>query len=209
MWYGLWSSTPDPSSSERRGCGTGSINLLVFILDSSSLNLSRFDKERPHNIWMNLALSLARSASRRGEVPVGAVVVLYEDEDEGSLISTGINLKESLSDPTAHAEMIALRQAAQILRRWRLSHCTLYVTTEPCSMCVGAALSARISRIIYGCANSKFGACGSVVDLCRDPRFNHRMICHGGLNADESAQLMTTFFQSRRAVLNAVSQGEE
>jgi len=149
-------------------------------------------KERDQAL-MRLALDQAHLAFDEGEVPVGAVVAL-----DGQLIAAGRNGKERLRDPTAHAEVLALRQAAERLGRWRLSGCSLLVTLEPCAMCMGAAVSARIERLVFGCADPKAGAACSLFRLGEDARLNHRFAVEGGLLADEAAELLRTFFRRRR-----------
>src|SRR5580704_16228087 len=124
---------------------------------------------QPHEHWMQAALAEAQSAFEAGEVPIGAVIV-HEDR----IIAAAGNQRESLNDPTAHAEMIAITQAAQALGSWRLLDCTLYVTLEPCPMCAGAIVQARLPLVIYGCADSKAGACHSLFQITSDPRLNHR-----------------------------------
>ncbi len=143
--------------------------------------------------FMAQALEQACLAAREEEVPVGAVVVY-----QGRVIGIGRNAKERQRDPTAHAEMIALREAAHNLNRWRLENCTVYVTLEPCPMCVGAMVSARVERLVFGCADPKSGAVVSLYRLADDPRLNHRLLVEGGLMADEGARLLQEFFQGRR-----------
>jgi tRNA(adenine34) deaminase len=142
---------------------------------------------------MRLALALAREAMTLGEVPVGAVVVR-----EGRLLSQAYNLRETLDDPTAHAERLALTLAGRALGSWRLDGCTLYVTLEPCPMCAGAIVLARIPRVVYGAPDPKAGACDSLYRIASDPRFNHRARVEGGLLADECRQLLSGFFRERR-----------
>jgi tRNA(adenine34) deaminase len=142
---------------------------------------------------MQHALGLARRAAQDGEVPVGAVLV-FGDE----IIGEGWNQPIGGNDPTAHAEIIALRAGAQRLRNYRLGETTLYATLEPCAMCVGAALNARVSRVVFGAWDSKAGACGSVLDLPREPRLTHRLDVFGGVCSEESAELLRQFFASRR-----------
>ncbi|HOX43992.1 MAG TPA: tRNA adenosine(34) deaminase TadA [Myxococcota bacterium] len=142
---------------------------------------------------MQLALEQARLAFDEGEVPVGAVIVL-----DDRVIAAGRNGKERLRDPTAHAEVLALRQAAERLGRWRLSGCSLLVTLEPCVMCMGAAVSARIERLVFGCADPKAGAARSLYRLGEDVRLNHRFAVEGGLLADEAAELLRAFFRRKR-----------
>ena len=143
--------------------------------------------------FMREALALAEQAGRAEEVPVGAIVV-----KDGSIIGRGYNRPISSHDATAHAEIIALREAAQRLANYRLSGCTLYVTLEPCVMCSGAIFHARIARVVYGAADPKTGACGSVVDLYSEPRLNHHTVVTGGMLAPEAGTLLQRFFASRR-----------
>jgi tRNA(adenine34) deaminase len=143
--------------------------------------------------FMDRALILARRAAEDGEVPVGAVLVLGNE-----VIGEGWNQPIGLGDPTAHAEIIALRSAAQRQRNYRLAATTLYSTLEPCAMCVGAVLNARVSRVVFGAWDSKAGACGSVIDLPREPRLTHGLDVFGGVCSEESAALLRQFFESRR-----------
>lgn len=143
--------------------------------------------------FMHAALSLAEQAAAAGEVPVGAVVV-----KDGEIIGRGFNHPISAHDPTAHAEIAALREAGQRLGNYRLSGCDLYVTLEPCVMCAGAILHARIGRLIYGAEDPKTGACGSVANLFAEPRLNHRTAVFGGLLAAEAGALLHQFFAARR-----------
>ncbi len=144
--------------------------------------------------FMAEALALARAAKARGEVPVGAVVVRG-----GAVVGRGGNAPIAASDPTAHAEIAALRDAGRALGNYRLPGCTLYVTIEPCAMCAGAILHARIARLVYGARDPKTGACGSVVDLFAEPRLNHHATAEGGVLADECGKLLSDFFAARRA----------
>jgi tRNA(adenine34) deaminase len=143
--------------------------------------------------FMGRALILARRAAEDGEVPVGAVLVLGNE-----VIGEGWNQPIGLGDPTAHAEIVALRAAAQRQRNYRLAATTLYSTLEPCAMCVGAVLNARVSRVVFGAWDSKAGACGSVIDLPREPRLTHGLDVFGGVCSEESAALLRQFFESRR-----------
>lgn len=144
-------------------------------------------------LFMHEALVLAREAAQRGEVPVGAVVV-----KDGRVIGRGYNQPISASDPTAHAEIVALRDAAGTVGDYRLTGCDLYVTLEPCAMCSGAIMHARLARVVYGARDPKTGACGSVVDLFSEPRLNHQTAVEGGLLARECGQLLQDFFAVRR-----------
>ena len=142
---------------------------------------------------MREALALAARATEQGEVPVGAVVV-----KDGRIIGRGWNAPISLADPSAHAEIRALRDAAKALENYRLGGCTLYVTLEPCAMCAGAVMHARISRLVYGAADPKTGACGSVVDLFAESRLNHHTEVTGGVLAEEAGKVLSDFFAARR-----------
>ena len=144
-------------------------------------------------LLMREALELARQAAAAGEVPVGAVVAR-----EGAVIGRGYNQPVSTSDPSAHAEIVALREAAARVGNYRLSGCELFVTLEPCAMCAGAIMHARISRVVYGAADPKTGACGGVVDLFADTRLNHHATVVGGVLAAECGAGLQTFFQGRR-----------
>ncbi len=142
---------------------------------------------------MRLALREAELALAHDDVPVGAVVVA-----RGEVIGAGHNERELRQDPSAHAEMIALRDAARRLGSWRVLDAVLYVTLEPCAMCAGAIVLARVPRVVYGCTDPKAGAAGSVLDVLAEPRLNHRPAVAGGLLADECAGLLRAFFASRR-----------
>jgi tRNA(adenine34) deaminase len=143
--------------------------------------------------FMREALQLALQARAAGEVPVGAVVVR-----EGEVLGRGYNRPISSCDPTAHAEIVALRDAAQRLANYRLTGCALYVTLEPCPMCVGAIMHARLGRLVYGARDPKTGACGSVTDLLAESRLNHHTAAVGGLLAEEASELLRAFFDARR-----------
>jgi len=144
--------------------------------------------------FMSEALTLAMSAGQAGEVPVGAVVV-----GGGQIIGRGYNAPISSHDPSAHAEIQALRAAALALRNYRLTGCTLYVTLEPCAMCAGAIQHARIARVVFGAADPKTGACGSVVNLFAEPMLNHHTRIEGGMLAQQCGEMLTNFFRERRA----------
>jgi len=149
--------------------------------------------ERTDEDWMREALREAHAAFEAGEVPVGCVVAAGT-----RLIAKAHNMRETLGDPTAHAEIIALTQAAEALGNWRLSGTTLYCTLEPCCMCAGALVNARVARLVYGLADPKSGGCGSVVNILELPALNHRVETTGGVLADEVRQLMQAFFDPRR-----------
>lgn len=153
--------------------------------------------------FMRSALELAGLAREAGEVPVGAVVV-----KDGTIIGRGYNRPISAADPTAHAEVMALRDAARHLDNYRLSDCTLYVTLEPCVMCVGAIFHARIARLVYGAADPKTGACGSVIDLPAEMRLNHHMQVTGSVLAEEGGSKLKQFFAERRKLATERSAGE-
>jgi tRNA(adenine34) deaminase len=148
----------------------------------------------PEDEWfMRIAIEQAERALGHGDVPIGAVVV-----HDGQVIGAGHNERELRQDPTAHAEIIALRAAAGALGSWRVLDSTLYVTLEPCAMCAGAIVLARVPRVVYGCVDPKAGAAGSVLDVLAEPRLNHRPRVDGGVLAAECALLLTDFFASRR-----------
>jgi tRNA(adenine34) deaminase len=143
---------------------------------------------------MRAALDEARAALATGDVPIGAVVL----DESGSLVGRGRNQREALGDPTAHAEVVALRAAAQARGSWRLEGCTLLVTLEPCTMCAGAVVLSRVSRLVFGAFDDKAGAVGSLWDVVRDRRLNHRPEVVSGILAEESAALLLQFFASHR-----------
>ena len=142
---------------------------------------------------MALALEQASKAASLGEVPVGAVAVLDQ-----RVIGRGFNRKESTNDPTGHAELIALREAAELLTNWRLIGVTLYSTLEPCPMCAGAMIQARLERLVYGAKDIRFGADGSVLDVLAEPHFNHRVDVTSGVMEEQAARLMRDFFRRLR-----------
>lgn len=151
---------------------------------------------RPDDLaWMGEALAEAERGAARGEVPVGAVVVCG-----GRKIAAAHNLTQTLQDPTAHAELVALRRAAQVLGHWRLLDCTLYVSLEPCAMCAGAIVLARVPRVVFGASDPKAGMAGTLGNLLQDPRLNHRAEVLGGVRAEEAAELLRRFFRARRGI---------
>jgi tRNA(adenine34) deaminase len=143
--------------------------------------------------WMNEAIAEARLAESKAEVPIGAVIV-----KEGRIIGRGHNLRETTADPTAHAEMIAIKEASEALGAWRLTDCDLYVTLEPCPMCAGAILQSRIRRVVYGTPDPKAGCCGTLMNLLQDERFNHITAVDSGPLQEECAHLLTSFFRKLR-----------
>lgn len=145
--------------------------------------------------WMRLALDEAARAAALGEVPVGAVVVRG-----GEVVAAGHNLTHTANDPSAHAEMIALRRAAEATGHWRLLDCTLYVTLEPCTMCAGVIVLSRIPRVVFGAFDPKAGMCGSLGNLVQDPRLNHRVDLSGGVLGAECGEVLRGFFRARRAL---------
>ena len=144
-------------------------------------------------VYMREALRLAEAAASRGDVPVGALVVA-----DGVIIGTGFNTREAAADPTGHAEVVALREACRRERRWRVDGATLYVTLEPCPMCAGALVNARVGRLVYGAADPKAGAVRSLFRLCDDPRLNHRMAIADGVLAEPCAAVLQRFFRAAR-----------
>ena len=160
------------------------------------MNATSFTDQAGDAHWMALAIAQAREAAAAGEVPVGAVVV-----KDGQLIASGRNAPIAGQDPTAHAEVIALREAARVLGNYRLDGCTLYVTLEPCAMCSGAMLHARLDRVVFGAADPRTGVAGSVLNLFANAQLNHQTQVTGGVLADDCGQLLKDFFKSRRANL--------
>lgn len=148
-----------------------------------------------HERFMRQALRAAEVALEENEVPVGAVIVR-----DGRVIGRGHNQRERLADPTAHAEILAITAAAAEIGHWRLEDCTLFVTLEPCPMCAGAIVQARIPRVVFGASDPKAGACGSLYEICTDPRLNHRAEVIGGVLADECGAILTDFFRAQRAL---------
>ena len=154
-------------------------------------------------VFMRAALDLARQAEAAGEVPVGAVVV-----KDGEIIGRGFNAPISRHDPSAHAEMMALRDAAQHLGNYRLVDCELFVTLEPCLMCAGAIMHARIARVVYGASDFKTGVCGGVVDVFGEQRLNHHAAVSGGVLAEECGQMLSKFFVARRTQQKTEDRGQ-
>ncbi len=144
-------------------------------------------------VWMQLALEQAHEAEKIGEVPIGAVVV-----HEGEVVGRGFNHRESWQDPTAHAELLAMQEAAKAIGSWRLIDCTTYVTLEPCPMCAGTMVNARLTRCVYGARDPKAGAVRSLFSLLEDPRLNHRVEVKEGCLANECGQVLTDFFRAIR-----------
>ncbi len=144
-------------------------------------------------LWMEIALTEARRAAQRGEVPVGAVIVRG-----GEIVGRGCNRRESAGDPLGHAEIVAIRDAAKAVDGWRLIDCTMYVTLEPCAMCAGALVNSRVERLVYGAKDPKAGYCGSLGDIVRDPRLNHRLDVRQGVLAEACSQALRDFFTSLR-----------
>lgn len=145
------------------------------------------------NRFMKIAIAEATRAYDSGEVPVGAVIV-----NNGKIIGKGFNQREQLNDPTAHAEIIAMTSAANYLNDWRLTNCQLFVTKEPCVMCSGAIVNARIPFVYFGAKDINAGCCGSIYQLCREPRFNHQSVIVGGILERECKQLLSDFFKQKR-----------
>ncbi|MGH9304541.1 MAG: nucleoside deaminase [Acidimicrobiales bacterium] len=143
---------------------------------------------------MDLALEQARAAAAHGDVPVGAVVLVGDE-----VLAQRHNERELRNDPTAHAEMLALRDAAEALGSWRLTGASLVVTLEPCAMCAGAAVAARLQHLVFGAADPKMGAAGSLYNLCSDPRLNHEITVTGGVNGEAVEEMMAAFFEGRRS----------
>ena len=153
----------------------------------------------PDESFMKDALRSARRAAVHRDVPIGALVV-----KDGAVLARGRNRREVDQDPTAHAELVAIRRAARKLGSWRLTGCTLYVTLEPCAMCAGAIVLARLDRLVFGAHDPKAGFVGSLGDLCRDARLNHRLTVTAGVLDEECGRLLVEFFRSKRRVPSAV-----
>src|SRR5437868_1602682 len=166
-------------------------------LQPSPFDLPMSDPRHPfHVAHMEMALEEARTAAAEDEVPIGAVIV----STAAGVIGRAHNQREQLKDPTAHAEMIAITQAAQALGSWRLERCILYVTLEPCPMCAGAIVQARIPVVVYGCTDPKAGACHTLYQITNDPRLNHRCQVVGGVLAERCAGVLSAFFAGKRAL---------
>ena len=150
-------------------------------------------KDKSHEYWMNRAIAEAAKAEAKDEVPIGCVIVR-----DGKIIARGHNLRETAQDPTAHAELIAIKKAARKLGSWRLLNCTLYVTLEPCSMCMGAIILARIPAVVFGCHDPKGGAAGSLYDLSNDPRLNHSVELVPKVLENDCSRLLSDFFSELR-----------
>ncbi len=164
-------------------------------MDFSPLELTLTDPRHPFHVHhMEMALAEAGRANAEDEVPIGAVIVSYQH----GVIAQAHNQREQLHDPTAHAEMIAITQAANALRSWRLEDCALYVTLEPCPMCAGAIVQARLPLVVYGCTDAKAGACHTLYQITNDTRLNHRSQVIGGVFADRCAALLSSFFAAKR-----------
>lgn len=160
---------------------------------SSTAHGAQFERPTDSDL-IQLALSLAERATDSGDVPIGAVVI----SPEAVTIGEGWNAREATGDPTAHAEILALRAAARVLGHWNLTGCTLAVTVEPCTMCAGAIVNARVARVVFGCWEPKTGAAGSLWDVLRDRRLTHRVEVRGGIREDECAELLRSFFTEHR-----------
>ncbi len=164
------------------------------MLNFQAINqMNATDTNNTDQSYMQLALQLAQAAAQAGEVPVGAIVV-----QNGVVIGRGSNAPIQNHDPSAHAEIIAMREAARYLGNYRLVDCTLYTTLEPCAMCSGAIQHARITKLVFGASDPKTGACGSVIDLMNEPKLNHHTEVVGGILAEECGEILSSFFKQRR-----------
>jgi tRNA(adenine34) deaminase len=166
--------------------------------------LSRGKAVLDHEFFMSLALAEAEKAYRRGEVPVGALLT----DAHGNVLARGFNSPVAMNDPTAHAEVVVIREAARLQKNYRLPGAVLYVTLEPCAMCLGAMVHARIGVLVFGCSDVKAGTLGGASDLTKLPIFNHYMKTIGGVLADDCSDLLRKFFQERRLVAGSASAGE-
>ncbi len=172
-------------------CGRSGMFFCFSIKQRTAVGLTVGQSRDEH--FMREALAEARKAMECGEVPIGAVVVR-----DGEIVGRGYNLRETKKDPTLHAELIAIREASARLGGWRLIGCELYVTLEPCPMCAGAIVQARIERVVYGAADPKAGCAGTLMNLCDEPRFNHQLPVVAGVLAEECGQLLKEFFRRLR-----------
>jgi tRNA(adenine34) deaminase len=172
----------------------------MMYFDTNDLPISALqDPRHPFHLYhMEMALEEAAIAAEEDEVPVGAVIVSLER----GILARAHNQREQLNDPTAHAEMIAFTQAANALRHWRLLNCILYVTLEPCPMCAGAAVQARVPMLVYGAKDAKAGACHSLYEITNDARLNHRVDVVAGVEAERCGGILTEFFKKKRQKLN-------
>jgi tRNA(adenine34) deaminase len=168
--------------------------LFIDYLSSMNNSLAESALNNSDEHFMHAAIEAAKIAEENGDVPIGAVIV-----HENQIIAKAYNQREQLQDPTAHAEIIALTQAAAALENWHLNGCTMYVTLEPCPMCAGALVLARIDRLVYGCDDPKTGAVKSLYTIVQDNRLNHRLEVTSGILADECSQILQEFFEKRRA----------
>ena len=151
------------------------------------------DRNKEDQHFMRMAIEAARVAEDNGDVPIGAVIA-----HQSRIVANAYNQRQQLQDPTAHAEIIALTQAAAALESWRLHGCTIYVTLEPCTMCAGALVNSRIDRLVYGCKDTKAGACGSLYNIVQDQRLNHYIEVTSEVMSDECGAILSEFFQRRR-----------
>ncbi len=166
---------------------------ILFSERKELYRLEAFDTKKDHEYWMRLAIEEARKAEAIGEVPIGAVIVRH-----GEVVGRGYNLRETTHDATAHAEMIAIREASEHIGAWRLLDCTLYVTLEPCPMCAGAIVQGRVPLVVYGTPDPKAGCAGTLMNLLQEPRFNHRTELIEGVLQNECAELLSEFFRGLR-----------
>ena len=162
------------------------------------LSGDRLGESLDHVLWMGRALELARQAAAAGEIPVGAIVVHHPAGAVPRVIGEGFNRREAEHDCSAHAEIVAMRLAGRELKSWRLLDCTLYVTLEPCPMCAGAMVQARLPRVVFGCVDPKAGAVETLYKICSDGRLNHRVEVVGGVCAEAAAAVLRDFFADRR-----------
>ena len=151
------------------------------------------NKGQGHSFYMEMALKQAASGFKQDEVPIGAIIV-----KEQQVLGRGYNQRERLNDPTAHAEILAITAAANTLSDWRLDDCVLYITKEPCPMCAGAIVISRLKMVVFGCYDEEMGCCGSLYQLCGDPRFGKKIAVKGGIMEDRSLELIQDFFRTKR-----------
>lgn len=172
-------------------------------MKENHIRATQFVPEEPQTKYMREAIRLAKKAEALGEVPIGCVI-----EFQGKIIARGYNRRTTDQCTLGHAEITAIKKASKVLGDWRLEGCTMYVTLEPCQMCAGAIVQARIPRVIIGCMNPKAGCAGSIMDILNEPRFNHQVITQKGMLEQECSELLTSFFKQMRAKSKVVSKAD-
>lgn len=180
------------------------IGILRYKVKENHIRAKSFKAEEPQEKYMKEALKLAKKAADLGEVPIGCVI-----EFQGKIIARGYNRRRTDNSTLSHAELIAIKKASKKLNDWRLEGCTMYVTLEPCQMCAGAIVQARIPRVIIGSMNPKAGCAGSIMDILHEPRFNHQVLTQNGMLDDECSEILSSFFKKMRSKSKVVNQTEQ